>query len=95
MAQELMAIGKGNFAALPALFAPDARAAERTIEFFTARIRNPNTRKAYARAAGAFAAWCAEHGICELGQVRPVHVAAYVEGLQKKIAAPSEGRNMS
>ena len=28
-------------------------------------------------------------GISELAQVRPVHVAAYIEGLQKKIAAPS------
>jgi site-specific recombinase XerD len=75
--------------ALPALFAPDAKTAERIIEFFTAQIRNANTRKAYARATGAFATWCAEHGITELGQVRPVHVAAYIEGLQKKIAAPS------
>jgi site-specific recombinase XerD len=89
MAQELMAIGKGIGGALPALFALDARAAERTIEFFTAQIRNPNTRKAYARAAGEFAAWCAEHGITALGQVRPVHIAAYVEGLQREIAAPS------
>lgn len=74
---------------LPALFAPDAKTAEKIIEFFTANIRNPNTRKAYARAAGAFAAWCADRGIGELGLVRPFHVAAYIEGLQKKIAAPS------
>lgn len=74
---------------LPALFAPDARTAERVVEFFTARIRNPNTRKAYARATGAFAAWCADHGLIELGQVRPVHVAAYIEGLQDNIAPPS------
>ena len=37
---------------LPALFAPDQDAARRFIEFFTANIRNPNTRRAYARAAG-------------------------------------------
>ena len=36
--------------ALPALFAPDAAAGKRFVEFFTANIRNPNTRKAYARA---------------------------------------------
>lgn len=75
--------------ALPALFAPDARTAERVVEFFAARIRNLNTRKAYARAAGAFAVWCADHGLTELGQVRPLHVAAYIEDLQDKIAAPS------
>ena len=33
---------------LPALFAPDRPTAKRVIEFFTANIRNPNTRKAYA-----------------------------------------------
>lgn len=89
MTSNLMTIGKGTGLAIPALFAPDPKTAERTIEFFTAQIRNPNTRKAYARAAGNFAAWCDEHGILELGAVRPVHVAAYVEGLQKKLAAPS------
>ena len=36
---------------LPALYAPDARAARRALEFFTAHIRNPHTRKAYAEAA--------------------------------------------
>jgi site-specific recombinase XerD len=89
MAKELAAIGKKIGGPLPALFAPDVRTAERVLEFFAAQIRNPNTRKAYMRAAGAFAAWCAEYGISELGQVRPVHVAAYIEGLGKKIAAPS------
>ena len=43
---------------LPALFAPDPRAARRVVEFFTAHIRNPHTRKAYAEAAAGFAAWC-------------------------------------
>ena len=32
---------------LPALFAPDAKTAKRTLEFSVANIRNPNTRKAY------------------------------------------------
>jgi site-specific recombinase XerD len=74
----------------PGTFKVEKSYAERTIEFFTAKIRNPNTRKAYARAAGEFAAWCAEHGIVTLGQVRrPVPIAAYVEGLQHEIAAPS------
>lgn len=89
MSQELVAIGKKIGGTLPALFAPDTKTAEKIIEFFTAQIRNPNTRKAYAKATGAFAAWCTEHGINELGAVRPVHVAAYIEGLQKKMAAPS------
>ena len=40
---------------LPALYAPDPRAARRVLKFFTAHIRNPHTRKAYARAADGFA----------------------------------------
>jgi hypothetical protein len=30
----------------------------RYVEFFTANIRNPHTRRAYARACGRFFAWC-------------------------------------
>ena len=74
---------------LPVLFAPDAHAAKRFIEFFTARIRNPNTRRAYARAAAEFAAWCGQNGLQELREIEPIHVAAYVEGLQGRLAAPS------
>ncbi len=74
---------------LPALFAPNPGAGKRFIEFFTANIRNPNTRKAYARAAVEFAAWCENNGLAELQDIEPVHVAAYVEILQARLAAPS------
>ena len=70
-----------------ALFAPTPDAGRRCVEFFTVNIRNPHTRKAYARAASDFAAWCALRGIRDVRQVQPVHVAAYIEGLQ--VAAPS------
>lgn len=76
-----------GISALPALYAPNEPAARRTLEFFAANIRNGNTRKAYARAAVEFSAWCIAHGITHLHQVQPVHVAAYIEGLQ--LAAPS------
>jgi integrase/recombinase XerD len=55
-------------------------AAEKFIEFFTAQIRNRNTREAYARAVGQFMTWCEERGLA-LGTIRPVHVAAYIEKL--------------
>ena len=74
---------------LPSLFAPDALAARRTVEFFTAHIRNPNTRKAYAATAREFAAWCESQNIGALRDVQPVHVAAYIEGLQPRLSAPS------
>jgi site-specific recombinase XerD len=82
----LVQAGRGG---VPTLYAPDVRAATCTLEFFTAHIRNPHTRKAYATAAREFAAWCAARGITALAAVQPVHVAAYVEGLQGQLAAPS------
>ena len=74
---------------LPALFSPDPGTAKRVFEFFAANIRNPNTRKAYAKATGEFAAWCEARGLAHLRDVQPVHVAAYIEDLQQRIAAPS------
>ena len=61
--------------------------ARRTLKFFTADIRNANTRGAYARAGADFAGWCSERGSTELHDVEPVHVAADVE--QLKLAPPS------
>ena len=56
-------------------------AAERVVEFFTARIRNGNTRAAYAKAVTQFFTWCDDRGL-ELDEISPVAVAAYVEELQ-------------
>ncbi|SFU62943.1 phage integrase N-terminal SAM-like domain-containing protein [Nitrosospira multiformis] len=75
--------------ALPVLFTPTPDAGKRFIEFFTANIRNPNTRKAYARAAAEFAVWCETNGLTELRDIEPVHVAAYVETLQERLSSPS------
>ena len=80
MSQAITQIQPGHLGTLPALFTPDVRTAKRTLEFFTAQIRNPNTRRAYARAASRFSAWCAEHGLDNLQAIEPVHVAAYIEG---------------
>lgn len=71
------------------LFSPTLDAKRRFIEFFTANIRNPNTRKAYARAASEFAAWCESVGVGRLHDIQAVHVAAYIEGLQGRLSAPS------
>jgi site-specific recombinase XerD len=96
MDDEVVTLDAGQgAAALPALFTPNPAAARRTVEFFTAHIRNPNTRKAYARAAADFAAWCAEHGLHELREIQPVHVAAYVETLQARLAAPSVKQHLA
>jgi hypothetical protein len=66
---------------VPLLVAQEGeRAAKRYVEFFAANIRNPNTRRAYARAAGDFLGWC-ERRALTLPAIEPVHVAAYVEQL--------------
>ena len=59
----------------------------RYVEFFTANIRNPNTRRAYARACAEFFAWCEDRQLA-LTTIRPVHVATWVEQLQEKHSAP-------
>lgn len=61
----------------------------RFLEFFTAQIRNPNTRKAYARAAGDFLAWCAERDITALPAIQPMHVAAWIEELGQSHSVPT------
>src|SRR3546814_9684386 len=43
--------------------AADERAQLRFLEFFAVTIRNPHTRRAYARAAGDFLAWCEARGV--------------------------------
>ena len=48
----------GSLPVPAAVAAAGDRAAMRYVEFFAARIRNPNTRAAYARAASGFFAWC-------------------------------------
>ena len=74
---------------IPVLIADAGEQASwRYIEFFTANIRNPNTRRAYARACSRFLGWCDEHGLT-LAQIRPHDVGAYIEALQTDAAAPS------
>ena len=65
---------------LPALIVSAGKpTAKRFVEFFTANIRNPNTRDAYGRAVRDFFAWCDEHGIGPLIDIEAVHIAAYIE----------------
>jgi site-specific recombinase XerD len=74
---------------IPALYAADQTTITRVIEFFTVNIRNPNTRAAYGKATVEFALWCEHKGLRALRDVRPFHVAAYIEELTQIMAAPS------
>lgn len=72
-------LGRAGFETLPALIsAAGEQAAWRFIEFFTANIRNKNTRAAYGKAVAQFFEWCRSRGL-QLGDICPVVVAAYIE----------------
>jgi integrase/recombinase XerC len=75
---------------LPALVAVAGdRAQTRFLEFFAAQIRNRNTRRAYAQAAREFLAWCESFGVASIADVKPLHVAAYIEQLGRERSAPT------
>ncbi len=62
-AAELM-LARPAGAVVPTLItAAGDRAQRRFLEFFTANIRNPHTRRAYGRAAADFLAWCEAAGL--------------------------------
>jgi integrase/recombinase XerD len=80
---------------VPALFNDaGSDAVRRFIEFFTANIRNRNTRAAYARAVTRFAHWCDARGI-SLAQLTPVIVAAYIEELGQHEAKPTVKQHLA
>ena len=77
-------------ASVPALVAAAGeRARIRFLEFFAANIRNPHTRRAYARAAEEFLAWCAAADVPSIATIQPVHVATWIEASTRELAAPS------
>jgi integrase/recombinase XerD len=67
-------------------------APRRFVEFFTANIRNPNTRAAYGVAVQQFFAWCDRFGLT-LEKIEPVHVAAYIE--QHPASAPTVKQHLA
>jgi integrase/recombinase XerD len=80
---------------LPAIIADAGEhAARRYIEFFTATIRNGNTRRAYGRAVADFLAWCQLSGLT-LSAIEPVHVAAYIEQLTRSKAVPTVKQHLA
>ena len=92
MAHDLILPGAGSLG-LPALVAASGeRAGVRFLEFFAAAIRNPHTRRAYARATADFLAWCeaeAEAGAGSIAAVQPLHVATWIERQSRERSAPT------
>jgi site-specific recombinase XerD len=77
------------------IFAPTPKAAKRVLEFFTAQISNDHTRKAYLNGTRRFAQWCEQHGIGQLTDVQPFHVAAFVKNLQRDFSAPTVKQHLA
>jgi site-specific recombinase XerD len=81
---------------LPAIVvAAGERGAYRFLEFFASNIRNPNTRAAYFYNVCDFFAWCQGRGVRELVEVRPHHVAGYIERMTKTHAPPTVKQHLA
>src|SRR3974390_3454822 len=90
-----LASGADAAPVVPALIAAASdQAAWRYIDFFTANIRNPNTRRAYARACGTFLDWADERGRT-LGTIRPVDVSLYRETRARTHSAPDVKQSLA
>jgi site-specific recombinase XerD len=75
--------------AVPAMIAEAGdHPSRRFLDFFVASIENDNTRMAYYRAVCNFFAWLEQHGIGELPDIEPFHVAAYLKAL--KVSEPGD-----
>ena len=72
-----------------AVLAAGEHAQTRFWEFFAAQIRNKHTRRAYAQAMREFLFWCESAGVSSIADVKPLHVAAYIEQLGRERSAPT------
>src|SRR4051795_2970263 len=85
----------GATTVVPAFIADGGeRAGYAFVDFFTAQIRNSNTRAAYATAVRAFCAWCDVQRLT-LRTLRTHHVAAYVELLGRSYSPPSVKQHLA
>ena len=79
----------------PAILKEGENATRKFIEFFTASIRNKNTRAAYHTAVRQFFSWCGLRGISELCQIEPVIVAAYIEDVSRRYSVPTVKQHLA
>jgi site-specific recombinase XerD len=91
--RQLAAVG-GSAGNLPAIFLRSENSGRRFWEFFTANIRNKNTRKAYFVAVAQFSKWCEQKKL-RLEDIQPIHVAAYIEHLGQAAAKPTVKQHLA
>jgi integrase/recombinase XerD len=91
--RELASLG-GSAEKRPVVFLRSESGSRRFFEFFTANIRNRNTRRAYFVAASQFSAWCEKRKLA-LEAIQPVHVAAYIEDLMAIRTKPTVKQHLA
>src|SRR5580693_222774 len=90
--RQLAVVGVRN--KVPTVFLRRADAGKRFWEFFTANIRNRNTRQAYFVAVSQFSAWCEKRRLA-LEAIQPIHVAGYIEHLMTTHAKPTVKQHLA
>ena len=91
----LLVPGGWRIEGLPGLIREAGPSAEqRLVEFFTAEIRNPNTRQAYVFATARFFEWCENRNLALAG-ITPFAVAAYIEEMQDCYAPPTVKQHLA
>jgi integrase/recombinase XerD len=93
----LVEIGAPRFCGLPfpsLILEAGENATKRFVEFFTANIRNPNTRQAYAQAVSQFLSWC-ERRRSHMRDLTPFLVASYIEELCQQREAPTVKQHLA
>jgi integrase/recombinase XerD len=89
------ALIRAGLEALPTIIrARGAHASRRFIEFFTATIRNRNTRMAYVRAVKQFFDWCDECRL-KLADIEAITIATYIEQLGRKTSKPTVKQHLA
>ena len=88
-------LARAGIATLPAIVVnAGEQTARRFVEFFTATIRNKNTRTAYAHAVSSFLAWCDERGL-PLERIDSLAVATYIEVLMADRSPPTVKQHLA
>ncbi len=89
------ALVRAGLETLPVIIrAQGERASRRFIEFFTASIRNRNTRMAYARAVKQFLDWCDDRRL-KLEHIEAITVATYIEQLSTTASKPTVKQHLA
>ena len=85
----LVPLRTASRALLAIVAAADNEPRERFLEFFASNICNRHTRRAYLTAVEDFLDWCEQAGVGSFRDVRPLHVAAWLERQTQTHKAPT------